>query len=99
MKFAIFKKLAYFLKVSIVFSFINKTLWLNNLKTRRAINTTISVFVICVEVIMYWLLYNLHDCTFNVFMSMRLFWYCSFFVYFKQITQLILEFSVLTLSR
>ena len=25
----------------------------------------ISVFVICVEVIIYLLLYNLHDCTFN----------------------------------
>ena len=26
----------------------------------------ISVFVICVEVIMYLLLHNLHDCTFNL---------------------------------
>ena len=25
----------------------------------------ISVFVICIEVIIYLLLYNLHDCTFN----------------------------------
>ena len=29
-------------------------------------NAKISVFVICVEAIMYLLLYNLHDCTFKV---------------------------------
>ena len=29
-------------------------------------NAKISVFVICVEEIIYLLLYNLHDCTFNV---------------------------------
>ena len=68
-----FKKVAYFLTVSIVFSFINKTLRLNNLKTGRAMNVTISVFVICIEAIICWLLYNLHDCTFNVFMSVRSF--------------------------
>ena len=28
-------------------------------------NAKISVFVICVEAIIYLLLYNLHDCTFN----------------------------------
>ena len=28
-------------------------------------NAKISVFVICVEPIIYLLLYNLHDCTFN----------------------------------
>ena len=28
-------------------------------------NAKISVFVICVEEIIYLLLYNLHDCTFN----------------------------------
>ena len=28
-------------------------------------NAKISVFVICVEAIMYLLLYNLHDCAFN----------------------------------
>ena len=28
-------------------------------------NAKISVFVICVEAIMYALLYNLHDCTFK----------------------------------
>ena len=79
-----FKKVAYFLTVSIVFSFINKTLWLNNLKIRRAANATMSVFVVCVEAVIYWLLYNLHGCTFNVFMSMRSF-RCFFFVYFEQI--------------
>ena len=29
-------------------------------------NAKISVFVICVEAIIYLLLYNLHDCTFKV---------------------------------
>ena len=28
-------------------------------------NAKVSVFFICVEVIIYWLLYNLHDCTFK----------------------------------
>ena len=47
------KKLAYFLTVSIVFFlFINKILRINNSKTRTAM-------------IIYFLLYNLHDCTFN----------------------------------
>ena len=47
------------------FLFINKTLRLNNLKTRTAMNAKISVFVVCVEAIIYLLLYNLHDCTFK----------------------------------
>ena len=38
---------------------------LNNLKTRTAINAKILVFAICVEAIMYLVLHNLHDCTFN----------------------------------
>ena len=38
---------------------------LNNLKTRTAMNAKISVFVYCVEAIIYLLLYNLHDCTFE----------------------------------
>ena len=29
-------------------------------------NANISVFVICVEAIIYLLLYNLHDCTFKI---------------------------------
>ena len=44
---------------------MNKTLRLNNLKTRTATNAKISVFFICVEAIIYLLLYNLHECTFN----------------------------------
>ena len=44
---------------------INKTLRLNNLKTRTDINEKISVFVICDEAITYLLLYNLHNCTLN----------------------------------
>ena len=37
---------------------------INNVKTRTAMNAKMSVFVICVEVIIY-LLYDLHDCTFK----------------------------------
>ena len=47
------------------FLFINKTLRLNNLKTRTTVNAKISVFVICLEAIIYLLLFNLHNCTFN----------------------------------
>ena len=47
------------------FLFINKTLQLDNLKTRTVMNAKISVFVICVESIIYLLSYNLHDCTFK----------------------------------
>ena len=53
-------KVVYFLTVSVV-----KTLRINNLKTRTATNAKISVFFICGEAIIYLLLYNLHDCTFN----------------------------------
>ena len=47
------------------FLFIKKALRLNNLKTRTAMNVKILVFVTCVEAIIYLLLWNLHDCTFN----------------------------------
>ena len=47
------------------FLFINKPLRLNNLKTKTAMNAKISVFVVCVEAIIYLLLYSLHDCTFK----------------------------------
>ena len=47
------------------FLFINKTLRLNNLKTRTAMNAKISIFVICVEAIIYLSLHNFHDCTFK----------------------------------
>ena len=40
---------------------MNKTLRLNNVKTKTAMNAKISLFVICVEPIIYLLLYNLHD--------------------------------------
>ena len=36
---------------------------LNNLKIRAAVNTKISVFLICDKAIIYLLLFNLHDCT------------------------------------
>ena len=48
------------------FPFRSKNLWLNNSKTRTAMNVKISLFVICVETITYSLLHNLHDCTFHV---------------------------------
>ena len=35
-------------------------------QTRTAVHAKISVFVICVEAIMYLLLHNLHDSTFKV---------------------------------
>ena len=47
------------------FLFVNKTLWLNNLKTKTATNAKILVHVICVEAIIYLLLYNLHGYTFK----------------------------------
>ena len=65
-------KFAIFLKSSLLFNsfyclllLINKTLRLNTLKTRAAMNAKLSVFDICVEVIIYLLSHNLHDCTFN----------------------------------
>ena len=42
---------------------------LNNLKIRTTMNTKMSVFVICLEVIIYLSLYNLHDRTFNLVRS------------------------------
>ena len=47
------------------FLFINKTLRLSNLKTRTAMNAKVSVFLICVEAIIFFLLYNLYDSTFT----------------------------------
>ena len=58
---------------------------LNNLKTRAAMNAKISMFVICVQVITYLLIYNLHDCTFNCFyfvkndLNIRHCFLCCFF--------------------
>ena len=65
MKLAIFLKVAYFLIISIVFLFINKTLWLNNVKARTNMNWKILISFICVKAIMYLLLHNLHDWTFK----------------------------------
>ena len=63
------REICYFLKNQptfqqflLSFLFINKTVRLKNLKARTAINAKISLFVICVEAIIYSLLYNLH-CT------------------------------------
>ena len=38
----------------------------NNLKTKKSMNEQTSVFVICVEGIMYFLLYSLIDFTFKM---------------------------------
>ena len=66
MPFAIFLKSSLLLQQFILsFLFINKTLRLNNLKTRAAMNAKVSLFVICVEAIIYLLLYNLQDFTFK----------------------------------
>ena len=43
--------------------FMKKTLRLNNLKTRTALNAKVTVFVICVEAIKY-LLYDFDECSF-----------------------------------
>ena len=59
------------------FLFINKSLRVNNLKTRIAMNAKISVFVICVEVIVYLSLCNLHDCTFNLIFLIKPFFYTT----------------------
>ena len=58
----IFLKASLFLTVSVVFSVINKILWLNNFKTRIALNAKSLMFVICIETIIC-LLYNLHGRT------------------------------------
>ena len=63
MKFAISLKSSLLFKFLLSFLSINKTLQLNNLKTRRAMNVEVLVFVICDEAIIYLVLYNLHDCT------------------------------------
>ena len=57
-------KFATFLKNSLLFNsfyflflFINKTLRLNNLKTKTAMNAKISAFEVIIDLI----LYNMHD--------------------------------------
>ena len=47
------------------FLFIKISLRLNNLKTTTGLNAKVSVVVICLQAIIYLLLYNLYDCTFN----------------------------------
>ena len=58
------------------FLFIKKTLWLKNLKPRTAKNAKISVFLVCVEAIVYLLLYNLDGCTFNIYRRSSLYIKC-----------------------
>ena len=53
------------MQIEKVLMFINKTLRLNNLKTRTTMNAKISVFVAFVKAIIYLILYNLHDSTFK----------------------------------
>ena len=66
--------------------FINKTLRLNNFKTRRTMNVKMSVVAIFVAVIIYLLKYDLHDRTFK-----------SFFLHFLAVT-LKVSWRPLTLS-
>ena len=69
------------------FLYVNKTLQLNNLKTRVAVNVKTSVFVICVEGVIDLLLYNLHDSTFNgqyqVGWNAKLIKTCLFYIVFQ----------------
>ena len=63
------QNVAYFLTL-LSFLFINKTLRLNNLKkTKTAMNAKVLMFVICVESIIYLLLYNFHDCNFKQYQN------------------------------
>ena len=55
-------KFAIFLKSRLLF---NSLYCLLCFKTRIAISVKFWVFAICVEAIIYFLLYNLHDCTFS----------------------------------
>ena len=48
-----------------IFLFTNKSLKHNNIKTRTAMSARISVFVICIEAIIYFLLCKFHHCTFK----------------------------------
>ena len=66
LKFAFFLKSSVLFKYLLSFLFINKTLKFDNLKIWTSMNAKVSVFVICVEATIYLLLYNLHDCTFNI---------------------------------
>ena len=46
-----------------------RALRLHNLKIRAAMNAKISVFVVCVEAIIYFFVYDLHNCFFNLITS------------------------------
>ena len=60
---------------------MSKTLRVNNLKTGTATNAKISVFAICVEAIIYLLLYNLHDRTLNLLSRKSVTSYRFFMIY------------------
>ena len=63
MKFAIFLKISL---VSIVFFYLQTKIDALIISiTRTAMNAKIPMFAICVETIIYFLLNDLHDCTFN----------------------------------
>ena len=68
----IYYKFAVFLKSSLLFNSFYCLFFLSTklydsvaLNIRTAMNVKMPVFVIWVEAIIYLLLYNLHDCTFN----------------------------------
>ena len=95
------------------FLFISKTLQLNNLKTRTAMDTKITKFVICVKALIYLLLSNLHDCTFaghmthmHILMTFCLFsfenvlFWCLFFFHFSLLhLNFSIYFYILALSQ
>ena len=63
MKFAILLKGSQFLTVSIVFSVYKQNFTAQKLEQLQMLKFQCLLFVI--EAIIYLLLYNLHDCTFN----------------------------------
>ena len=67
MKFAIFLKCSLLFFNSFYCLFCLWTKLYNSIRTTKTtINAKISVFVICVESIIYSFLYNLHECTFKM---------------------------------
>ena len=75
------------------FLFVNKTLPLNNLKTRTAMNAKLSVLVICVKVNICLLLCNLHDCTFKNIAKRKLPMVKILFLLNKRLTNLLTPLS------
>ena len=95
-KLLFLKKVAYFLTVYIVFSFISKTLRLNNLKLEELWTWQFQ----CLLFVLKRLYIGYYIISMAVLLMSSCQWSRSsvFFVYFEQITQFVLEFSLLNLS-